>query len=553
MRFFPQIFKVFSKTERLIFIVASVLFLVTSALKTSAFLEKNTVLIPVSGGEYAEGVVGQPTFINPILASNNDVDRDLIEVLFSNIIELADNYRVSKDGQTLSIRLKENIFWHDGQPITSDDVIFTIKAIQSPDVYSQLFSVWEKIKAERVSEREVKLILPEPYSFFETSLENLRPIPKHIFGDLPAVNIKFSEYNFEPIGSGPFKFVSFKKERSGFINNYQLEQNENFFDTKPYLDKLVFKFYRNENDLIEAFNSAEVDGFGINSSVPGISIPHQTFSLLMPRYYAVFFNPNSHPALKDKNVRLALNYATDKNRFVEEVFNNRAIVVNGPLVPLMEVYSPNVYPQNDFSLEQAGNILENGGWITEDSSDGIRRKATKGEIVNLEFKIVVPNIPFLVRTAELIQEDWKKIGVKLELINYSVDDISKEVIKTRDYEMIMFGNIFASGGAPDLSSFWHSSERFYPGLNLALYSNNVADRLIESIRKDLDPERRQRNMASLQSLIIQDAPAIFLFSPNYFYITTSRLNGFEENFIPLASDRFKNVEKWYLKTARSFK
>ncbi len=143
--------------------------------------------------------------------------------------------------------------------------------------------------------------------------------------------------------------------------------------------------------------------------------------------------------------------------------------------------------------------------------------------------------------------------MKLNLIIRSAAEIGNEVAKNRDYEMLIFGNIFRNGDVPDLSSFWHSSERFYPGFNLAIYENKTADSLIESIRKNLNERNRERDLATLQSLIIRDVPAIFLYSPDYFYIAKTSLKGFEDEFISLSSNRFKNIEKWYVKTVRVFK
>ena len=130
--------------------------------------------------------------------------------------------------------------------------------------------------------------------------------------------------------------------------------------------------------------------------------------------------------------------------------------------------------------------------------------------------MTVPEIPFLVETANLIKEDWLKIGVKLNLTVHSPQQINDEIIKTRNYQMLIFGNIFGNGDSPDLYSFWHSSERFYPGLNLALYENKTADTLIQSIRKTLNDLKRQADLSSLQSIIIQDYPAVFLFPPIIF-------------------------------------
>ncbi len=563
MKFLVRLFKNFSRQERWIFIVACLVFIIASIFTVIDFLRKNTDLLPVSGGQYIEGVIGQPSFINPVLA-NNEPDRDLIELIFSSLLDLAENYKMSENGQAWNIRLKENLFWDDGVPITSDDVIFTIKTIQDPDSHLPAFSLWQGVNAERISEREIKLILPEAYIFFENTLRELKIIPKHIFGSIPAANFRLSDYNLEPVGNGPFKFLSFQKERSGFVSEYQLIRNEYYFGQKPYLEKIGFKFYQNEEELIKNFNSGVIDGFGgLNQeNLSNVNINHQVFELRMPRYYAIFFNPYGQDILKDKNVRLALNYATDRKELIEKIFDGRALSVEGPLILGMKGYAPEIYPQEDFSLEKANQILETSGWQL--NTEGIREKNINKElnpvrnnisngVKRLEFNLVVAEIPFLVETAKLVGENWSKAGVKLNVVVRPSQEVSDEIIKTRNYEMILFGNIFGNGDSPDLSSFWHSSERFYPGLNLALYENKTADSLIQSIRKTLNNTKRQADLSSLQSLIIQDRPAIFLYSPHYLYITKNWLKGFDKKFISSASGRFQNIEKWYTKTARVFK
>ncbi len=553
MRILLQIFKNLSWTERWIFIAACLIFVTSSIFIAVNLLYQDTDLVPIAGGEYIEGLISQPTFINPVLAGSNGSDRDLIELVFSDLLDLTENYKVDESSRTWNIRLKENLLWDDGQPITSDDAIFTIKTIQDSDSRSPLFSMWQEVKSERVSEREIKLILPESYAFFENTLKELKIIPTHIFGSIPAANFRLSDFNLEPIGSGPFKFLSFQKERSGFISEYQLIRNEYYFGQKPYLEKIVFKFYQDEEELIKAFNSGTIGGFGgLNQkNIYKINISHQTFEIRMPRYYAIFFNSYSQDVLKDKNVRLALNYATDRKKIIEKVFDNRALSVEGPLVAGMEGYAAEIYPKENFSLEKASQILEASGWQL--NPGGIRERNFDKQVKRLEFDLTVPEIPFLVETANLIREDWSKIGVKLNLIVHSPQEINDEIIKTRNYQMIIFGNIFGNGDSPDLYSFWHSSERFYPGLNLALYENKTADALIQSIRKTLNNLKRQADLSSLQSIIIQDYPAIFLFSPHYLYISKNWLKGFDERFIPSTSGRFQNVEKWYVKTARVFK
>jgi peptide/nickel transport system substrate-binding protein len=553
MGYLKRIIKSFSKNERLVFAAAFLVFLISSFFIGLIFFSSKTSLTAVAGGQYSEGVVGQPIFVNPIFSGSNEADQDLSELIYSSLSKMAESYKASSDGKTWLVRLKEGIRWDDGQPITADDVIFTISVIQNVDSRSPLYPMWQKVKTERVSELEFKISLPEAYSFFQNTLDELKPVPKHIFAGIPAENLRLSEYNLEPVGSGPFRFSSMKTQKSGFIAEYYLARSNGFFGDRPYLDNIVFKFYDNEKELIKAFNSGSIDGFGglMATDIPEIKISHQLFEMRMPRYYAVFFNTSAHPALKEKNVRLALNYATDKSKLIQDVFGGRALAVDGPLVPGMEGYDPDVYPQESFSIEKANNVLEGGGWLMQE--DGVRAKTIKGEKIRLEFDLVAPEISFLEESAKIISESWAMAGVKANVLEYSFEKINEETIRTRNYQMIIFGNIFSNNGVPDLSSFWHSSERFYPGLNLALYENKTADSLIESIRKATDPDRRQSSLSSLQSLIVQDSPGVFLFSPNYFYASKTSLGGFDERFITLASKRFQNIFGWYVKTARIFK
>lgn len=526
------------------------IFIISGILVGVNLFNQKTVSTPTTGGKYVEGTVGQPIFINPVLVNSNSPDRDLIEIIFSNIPDLSEKYKISDDRKTWNIRLKENVFWHDEKPITSDDIIFTINTIQDPDSQSRLFSTWQNIKADRISEREFKLTLPQPYAFFESTLKELRPIPKHIFGNIPPANFKLSNYNLEPIGNGPFEFSKMEKRKDGFITNYKLEKNENYFGDKPYITEFNFNFYPEEKNLIEAFNMGEIDGFGSNnqSIFSKININHETFGVRSSRYYSIFFNPYRNPAFKEKNVRLALNYATPKKEILEKSFNNKGIIINGPILPEINGYAPEFYEESEFLTEKAVEILEANNWKI--NSSNVREKNIGSELIKLEFNIVVPDINFIVSTANIIKENWEKTGVKVNLSILNQNDIN-DIIKTREYEVIIMGTVL--GNSTDLFSLWHSSEKFYPGLNLAMYENKSADSLMESIRKELNETKRYENIKKLQSTIIEDLPAIFLFSPNYFYFSRNSLNGFETKFIPLPENRFDNIEKWYIKTAKIFK
>ena len=550
MRVF-NIFQSFTKTERRIFLAALIIFAAALGFRSFSYYYSRTVEVPVASRQYIEGIIGQPIFINPIVSGANDTDRDLSEILFSDLIDLSDRYTASPDGKTWNIFLKPDLKWDDNEPLTSDDVIFTIETIQNPDSRSQLAPAWQGVIVNRVSELEIEFILRTPYAFFLDNLKDLKILPQHIFEAIPAANLRLSSYNLEPVGSGPYKFVSFQKRKDGFITEYNFEINANYALEKPYIRSLVIKFFPDTAELIRAFNLKKIDGFGdLNpQNIGNLKLGRQILEINLPRYYAVFLNANSHEALKSLTVRTALESAINKNKIVEAVFSNKALIVNQPLPPIIPGYLPNASSSLASDPEKINEALDKDQWRRNEN--GVREKKIGKNTVQLEFNIIVPQITFLEETVNMIKEDWQAIGVKLNPIILSPQDVISEVIKTRNYQMLIFGNILKLN--PDIFSFWHSSERFYPGLNLALYENKKADNLLETIRKNFDPASQKEQLGQLQALISQDRPAIFLFSPTYLYIAPKSLRGFEEKALATPSDRFENINRWYLKTARIFK
>lgn len=551
MKILNQIYYSLTKTERYVFWGAILIFLTSGIIWANLKLEAATVEIPVSSNKYREGIVGQPVNINPIIGGLNDADRDLVELLFSDLITLSESHKVSADGQTWSVILKSNLRWSDGRPLTSDDVIFTMDTIQSASSQSPLFMTWQGVVADRISEREIEFTLRSPYAFFLNNLKELKIIPKHIFSVIPVENFHLSGFNLEPVGSGPYKFASSEKRKDGFITSYHLATNEYFPLEKPLLKEFEVKFYQDSAEIIRAFNTKKIDGFGgINpKNIKDLKLNHKIIEKVIPQYYAIFINNNMSISLDNNNVLEALNLATNKERIIETVFSGKALTVNQPILPFINGYAQTADPGHEFSLEKANEILEKDKWVM-DEKIGARSKTAGNRTETLEFSIIVPQIPFLTETVEIIKSDWEQVGVKLNPIVLNPSDIANEVIKTRNYQMIIFGNVLKNN--PDIFSFWHSSERFYPGLNLALYENKKVDNLLESIRKNLDAEIRKNDLAELQKLIMEDQPAIFLYSPIYLYAGPKDFGGFEEITISVPSDRLQNVHKWYLETEKVF-
>lgn len=511
-----------------------------------------TRAVPDTGGTYIEGILGQPIFINPLISNDNDVDHALIKLLFSALGDLTQSSTTSPDKKTLTITLKKDLVWDDGKDLTADDVVFTVETIQDQNARAPLAPAWNNVSAEKINNDEIRFTLKTPYVFFQDMWKELVIAPKHIFSAIPAANLRLSKYNLEPVGNGPYKTRSFTMEKDGFIKTITLTANPRYRGTPTLISNFIIELYRTEQKLIDDFNVKKIDGLsGLNpEQTKKLTIGHKLRVLRMPRYYALFFNQNAHPALKEKAVRQALERAVDRAAIINQVFQGYAEAIYGPLTPTIPGYDATAYPpREEHNLPTINHALDANGWRMN-PDDNIRYKTINKNRVKLAFDIVTPDIPFLIQTMKIVKGAWAAIGVETRLVIMNAEEVSASAIKTRNYQMLIFGNSLKSN--PDIFSFWHSSQKFYPGLNLTLYDNKTADTLLESLRQETNETARKETISKLERLIYEDAPALFLYNPSYLYATPKNLQGFTEAVIHKPAERFSNVNQWHLKTKRVF-
>src|SRR3990167_6563126 len=242
--FFLKVLYSLTKRERLVLYSAIAIFSISAVTYGGLIYKTRTYTVLAQGGTYREGIVGQPSFVNPIIPIT-ETDRAISRLLFASLEEMAESIKSSTDGKTWNVRLYDNILWHDGTKLTADDIVFTVDVIHNPDSRSPLRGSFDGVDVSRVSELEVQFSLQNPYAFFkEDHLRSLRPIPKHLFVDLPVTNYQLTPYGLSPIGSGPYKVVSYDKDAGGFIKSFRLVANESYFAHPPYITDFVFKFFR---------------------------------------------------------------------------------------------------------------------------------------------------------------------------------------------------------------------------------------------------------------------------------------------------------------------
>lgn len=521
-----------------------------------------TSVTPAFGGEYREAVIGTPRFINPVLASTNDVDRDIANLIYAGLMkydaqgnlvpDLAKTYEVTDDGTQYRFTLRENLVWEDGTPLTAEDVVYTIQLIQDPQNSSPLFQSWQGVEITAEDEHTVVFDLSSAYIPF---LENttIGIMPKHIWQDVSTKNFALSEFNLQPVGAGRFRVEKFTKDNAGFISSYTLRRNERYHGKKPFLSRITFKFYDSETEAITAYNNKAADGMAFISPANITELDNAETTNIhdfsMPRYFAVFMSRDRNEIFEEEAVRKALSRATNRQQLVDDILLGFGEPMRNPFPPVLEQYHTAEAQQPVYDLEAAKEILAEDGW-NDENADGILEKTEDGTTQELRFRLTTVARPELEQAAQLLAKQWRQVGVELDVATLELGELQQNVLKPRNYELLLFGEIL--GTIPDPFAFWHSSQIQDPGLNLANYENEDVDTLLEEARQATTKEERIEKYQEFQETVAQDIPAIFLYNPSYLYPIQKSVQGVEPALIADSAQRFVDVEHWFIETKREF-
>jgi peptide/nickel transport system substrate-binding protein len=515
------------------------------------------VFTPTSGGSYTEGIVGIPRFVNPALAITR-ADQDIVSLVYSGLMkldtegnlipDLAETIEVSEDGTTYHVVMKKDRLFQDGIPVTARDVIFTIELMRNPDLKSPLRGNWNDVVLEEINEYEFNVILQEPYAPF---IENFTfgVMPAHIWNNLPIEQLPFSQYNTEPIGSGSFTIKKVIRDASGLISGYELVPSPYLADT-PNLGGIVLKFYQNEDLLKTALTQEEVDATAFLSpeNIATIDLNHYTVATEpLPRAFGLFINQNRSAPLRDTAARQALSKAIDREKLIRDVLGGYGVPITGPTAQLtsaLESGDTELDTVHDTLLQEATRILEENGWKRDD--DSIWKKKIGQETESLSVTIRTGNSPLYDGIATHVAEDWRALGVEVQVEQYEQTGLVQSVIRSRDYQILLFG--LDMNRQQDLYPFWHSSQKDDPGLNISQYTNVTVDRLLEEARVDQDESSRTTTLTEAATIINTEMPAVFLFAPSMTYVHANELVITPMQRLGKPADRFMNIEKWHART-----
>ncbi len=551
-----RVFSLMGQREKLIFFGLLIIALGSFLYDGARLVQKYTKVVPSEGGIYREGIIGQPRFINPLYATTN-TDRALVNLIYSglykfdgngNVVpDLASGFpEVSEDGKTYTVKLNAGLQWHNALPITSSDVLFTIKTLQNADYNSPRRNDWLSTTVETPDDHTVVFKLKNASGPFLNNL-TLPIISEVVWSKVAPNDFVNSLGNIEAIGSGPYRVKEVKKTSQGSIQTLTLESSADFKPRSSYITSLRINFYESSEDLLKAMLGNQIDGFGFSQFDQRVSIKQSASNLTihqipLPQYQAVFLN-TSNKILGSGTVRKALNMATDKSQILNDVFEGQGLLIESPILTQHVSNLPNINSQTN--IEEAKNLLEQAGWKLENNSQ-IRKRGSS----ELKFTLATNDSPTNVHTAELLIKQWEKLGVGVSLNTLPTKDLNESVIKPRNYDMLLFAQKL--GADPDPFVFWHSSQTKAPGLNLSNYSNTNIDSLISQARASTDKTERDALYLQIHDIIRQDLPAIFLVQSVYTYAITDQIRGFGINSLPDETTRFYDLRNWYLSTKRVF-
>lgn len=511
--------------------------------------------MPKTGGEYNEGVVGNPITANPLLATT-EADLDIAFLthrgLFTTddqgkiITDLAESYELSEDKKTYLVKLHPDLRWSDGAPITAADVVFTFESAKQEKLRSPLAASFRDITVTASSDGlTTSFTLKEPYVPFLYAL-TVGIIPAHIWQKIPYENWLNAEVNLKPVGTGPFRFKALTRDGLGNIYNYTLESNPYFEAATPYFNKFNLRFYPDMTTALDALRQGLIDGLGDLSNQDKNSLNQNRFivyNITLPQYTAIFYNPNTNNVLKEAAVRQGLSYAINRADLIRQALNGQAQPATSPFT-FGEFKSRTNTQAITYDPTKTTQLFTLAGYTKPEGSNIFSKDEQK-----LEITLTVVDTNEQLRVAEVIKQQWEAVGVMVTIQSVSAATFQSTVITPRNYQALLASEVV--GLDPDPYPFWHSSQVAAPGLNLSQWQNREADQLLIEARQDFNEASRLEKYVTWQNTLQQESPATFLYSLNYNYAQSYSIKGFSRSIISQPTERLLNAVNWYRRTTRS--
>lgn len=499
-----------------------------------------------------------PENLNPIFATTSQIEKDLRELIFSSLFtvdnegvlqpDLVDSWSESKDKKTYEISLKKNVYWHDGEKMTVDDVFYTINLLKEYGTENIYGEVLQEVEYER----------KDDYSFI-LQLKNVNPtfvesliwgvLPRHKLEGLTPNEIKRAKFNLTPVGTGPYALSSINDDR------VILTANKSYFKGEPKIGTIQFNIYYSEDVLLNDIARGRVHSvFGESDDTENaITDTYSNMKVyksdpLYKRYWALYFNMSegakNSSILKDPNIREAFALGIDVDSIIKDIVKNNGERAYGTIAKTSWAFDEDLLKEKS-NREAAEKILDQQDW--KKGADGIRTKNGK----RLELSLLTIGEPIKLAIADNIKGQLKDLGVLLNVEVYDNDYLVNNNIATRNFDILFYG--IETSADPDRFPLWHSSQKQFPGLNLSSYESDIIDGrteksrvdiLLENGRSEIEQKERIKTYNTFQKYLSSENPAIFIYHPKISYVANQRVKNIDIKHISSAEYRFWNVESW---------
>lgn len=521
-----------TKVIRFVLLITVITILSCERKKTPTLTQ--TTQQPSYGDIYVAALLGDASYLNPILATdsasgaiNNLVFNGLVKYDKNiNLVgDLAESWQISNDGLTITFNLRKDVLWHDGVPFTAEDVRFTYEKLIDPNTKTPYSSDYLLIKSfEVINPYKLRVTYKQP---FAPALESwgMGIIPKHIYST-PPHGFDFNSHpaNRKPIGTGPFKFESWRTDEK-----IVLVANDKYFEGRPFIDRVIYRIVPDQSVQFLELRKEALDEMGLT---PDQFKAYDEFFKMYNKFrYPAFsytylgFNLKN-PLFSDVRVRRAIAHAIEKSQIIDGVLLGMGKPATGPFPPTSWAFNPEVVDY-EYDLQKAKKLLEECGWIDYDNDGWIENKnlsTLNQQPPKFEFTIMTNQGNKLrALTAEIIQSQLKKIGIKVNIRIIEWSTFIHQFIDKRNFDAVILG--WSLSRDPDQYSIWHS-EQSKPGkYNFVSYKNPEVDRLLEVGRQTFEHSRRQKIYRRIHKLLHSDVPYIFLYYPEALPVIHKRFIG----------------------------
>ncbi len=512
---------------------------------------------PTTGGIYNEGIVGTYSNASPLFATGS-VDVAISKLIFAGLFKyddqnqlvgnLASSYSVDQTGKHYVVKLKPNLTWQDGKPLTAEDVVFTYHLIQNPDVESPLLPSWQNTNVTAPDKHTIDFDLPNAFSAFPYSLTT-GIVPRHILMGIPAAQLRSNSFNTTaPVGAGPFAWqaiqASANTDPTKVTDLIALKPFAHYAGGKPKLDGFVVHTFGSQDGMITAFQHRGINAMtGLNSVPSSIANNSDVTATSFPSTAAVMsFFKTSSGVLADAQVRAALVQGSNTLSILDRL-GYVTKPVREPLLMGQLGYDP-AYQQAPYNPVAANAILDKDGWVR--GADGMRSKDGQPLTIRLYAEDTAENQ----HTANALAKDWAALGVKTTPVLESLTDF-QTTLETHNYDALLYG--ISIGVDPDVFAYWDSSQadiRSASRLNFSEYKSATADTSLEAGRTRLDPALRVIKYKPFLQAWQTDAPALGLYQPRFLYITRGTVYGLTNHTLNVDTDRYNSVANWEIRTAK---